>query len=467
MAADMNARPDARSATSASSPTSTPARPRPPSTCSSTPAPSTSSATSTRAPPRPTTTPKSRSAASPSTRACVPFDWTRLHHQPDRHARPRRFHRRGRAQPARARRRGRRLRRPEGRRGPVETVWRQADKYDVPRLVFVNKMDVVGANFANALDEIRDRLEGNPVPLVIPIGAGSIKDSADAVRRRHRPDRDEGAVLRRRRRRQDDPRRGRSRPSMQAEAAELARASCSTSLTAARRQGPHHHARTSKARTIPVDDGPRADPRADARTADPAGAVRLGPRAHRHSAAARRGDATTCPARSTGRRSSARTRRRRTRRRSASPTRRSRSAAWCSRSSPTRTATCSSSASTPARSSRTAGVYNPGKDVKENVGKLYHVHADPHATARNCREAYAGDIVGVIGLEGLDHRRHALRHAAPDPAGADHVRRGGRQPVDRAGVVGRQGQADRRAEPAASGRPDLHRGASTRTRARR
>jgi len=58
-----------------------------------------------------------------------------------------------------------------------ETVWRQADKYQVPRLVFVNKMDVVGANFDNTLDEIRDRLEGNPVPLTIPIGSGSVKDS--------------------------------------------------------------------------------------------------------------------------------------------------------------------------------------------------------------------------------------------------------------------------------------------------
>src|ERR1700682_5938620 len=59
-----------------------------------------------------------------------------------------------------------------------ETVWRQADKYQVPRMVFVNKMDVVGANFANVLDEIKDRLEGNPAPLTIPIGSGSIKDSA-------------------------------------------------------------------------------------------------------------------------------------------------------------------------------------------------------------------------------------------------------------------------------------------------
>src|SRR5471030_2011033 len=58
-----------------------------------------------------------------------------------------------------------------------ETVWRQADKYQVPRMVFVNKMDVVGANFANVLDEVKDPLEGIPAPINIPIGSGSIKDS--------------------------------------------------------------------------------------------------------------------------------------------------------------------------------------------------------------------------------------------------------------------------------------------------
>src|SRR5262245_6034734 len=58
-----------------------------------------------------------------------------------------------------------------------ETVWRQADKYGVPRLVFVNKMDVVGANFVNCLDEIRERLEGRSVALTLPIGSGSVKDS--------------------------------------------------------------------------------------------------------------------------------------------------------------------------------------------------------------------------------------------------------------------------------------------------
>src|SRR5436853_6831823 len=57
-----------------------------------------------------------------------------------------------------------------------ETVWRQADKYQVPRLAFINKMDVVGANFENAVEEVRERLEANPVPLIIPIGAGSLKD---------------------------------------------------------------------------------------------------------------------------------------------------------------------------------------------------------------------------------------------------------------------------------------------------
>jgi elongation factor G len=63
-----------------------------------------------------------------------------------------------------------------------ETVWRQADKYQVPRLVFINKMDVVGANFGNAVAEVKERLEGNPAPLTIPIGSGSVKDSQTPFR---------------------------------------------------------------------------------------------------------------------------------------------------------------------------------------------------------------------------------------------------------------------------------------------
>jgi elongation factor G len=52
-----------------------------------------------------------------------------------------------------------------------ETVWRQANKYKVPRLAFVNKMDRSGANFFKVLEQMKVRLQANPVPLVIPIGA--------------------------------------------------------------------------------------------------------------------------------------------------------------------------------------------------------------------------------------------------------------------------------------------------------
>jgi len=58
-----------------------------------------------------------------------------------------------------------------------ETVWRQADKYAVPRLIFINKMDVVGANFEASIESVRERLEAHPLPLTIPIGAGSPKDT--------------------------------------------------------------------------------------------------------------------------------------------------------------------------------------------------------------------------------------------------------------------------------------------------
>ena len=55
-----------------------------------------------------------------------------------------------------------------------ETVWRQADKYGVPRIAFVNKMDRTGADFYNVLEMIKERLGANPLPIVLPIGAGDI-----------------------------------------------------------------------------------------------------------------------------------------------------------------------------------------------------------------------------------------------------------------------------------------------------
>ncbi|MCB5191274.1 elongation factor G [Methylobacillus arboreus] len=52
-----------------------------------------------------------------------------------------------------------------------ETVWRQANKYKVPRLAFINKMDRTGANFFKVYDQLKTRLKANPVPVVVPIGA--------------------------------------------------------------------------------------------------------------------------------------------------------------------------------------------------------------------------------------------------------------------------------------------------------
>src|SRR5262245_12934340 len=63
-----------------------------------------------------------------------------------------------------------------------ETVWPQADKYAVPRFVFINKVDVGGGNLENGLGEIPDRLEATPVAVNIPIGSGSPKDSPTPFR---------------------------------------------------------------------------------------------------------------------------------------------------------------------------------------------------------------------------------------------------------------------------------------------
>ena len=53
----------------------------------------------------------------------------------------------------------------------TETVWRQADKYNVPRMVYVNKMDIIGANFMLCVDQMKTRLHANPVPIQLPVGA--------------------------------------------------------------------------------------------------------------------------------------------------------------------------------------------------------------------------------------------------------------------------------------------------------
>ena len=83
----------------------------------------------------------------------------------------------------------------EGVEAQSETVWRQADKYGVPRIAFINKMDREGADFDGTFDEIRERLEANPVAIQIPVGAGP-PHVTRRLSRRHRPGRDEAAHVR-------------------------------------------------------------------------------------------------------------------------------------------------------------------------------------------------------------------------------------------------------------------------------
>ena len=64
-----------------------------------------------------------------------------------------------------------------------ETVWRQADKYRVPRICFVNKMDRIGADFKRTLEQIETKLQGNPVAIQLPIGSEDrFKGVIDLVR---------------------------------------------------------------------------------------------------------------------------------------------------------------------------------------------------------------------------------------------------------------------------------------------
>ena len=74
----------------------------------------------------------------------------------------------------------------------TETVWRQADKYGVPRMIFVNKMDKIGADFFLSVQMVRDRLGANPIVLQLPIGA------ENKFQGHHRPRTHEGGGMGRR-----------------------------------------------------------------------------------------------------------------------------------------------------------------------------------------------------------------------------------------------------------------------------
>ena len=81
-----------------------------------------------------------------------------------------------------------------------ETVWRQADEYNVPRMIFVNKMDIMGANFYNVLDMVLDRFKCNALPIQLPIGEESTFEGiVDLIKNKEivyiDPDKNKGSVF--------------------------------------------------------------------------------------------------------------------------------------------------------------------------------------------------------------------------------------------------------------------------------
>ncbi len=70
----------------------------------------------------------------------------------------------------------------EGVEAQSETVWRQADRYEVPRICFINKMDRLGAGFERTFDEISNRLAAQPIAVQLPLGEGPSRESADGFR---------------------------------------------------------------------------------------------------------------------------------------------------------------------------------------------------------------------------------------------------------------------------------------------
>ena len=89
----------------------------------------------------------------------------------------------------------------EGVEAQSETVWRQADKYNVPRIAFINKLDREGADFQRVLGEIKDRLKATPVPIQMPVGLGPahvddpFRGVIDLIKMRYSTFEDEGRTI--------------------------------------------------------------------------------------------------------------------------------------------------------------------------------------------------------------------------------------------------------------------------------
>ena len=380
--------PSSRPATSGSWPTSTRARPRRPSASSTTPAAPTRSVRCTRAPRSWTTWSRSRSAASRSRRPRPPCKWRdcqiNIIDTPG--------HVDFTVEVERS------LRVLDGAvavfdavagvEPQTETVWRQANKYNVPRMCFVNKMDRVGADFFRCVDMIKDRLDADDR------GRAAADRRRERVPRRHRPRRDarEGAGRSTTTPRARSSRSSTSPPSSPTTPTHVAprarsRRSCTPTttvmekylgdeeITADELQARGARTARSRASSCPCSAAPRSRTRA------------CSPCSTRSS--------TSCRRRSTSRRPRASTRRARTRSCASTTTSAPFSAlAFKIVADPYGKLTYFRVYS--GKLEKGAEVYNSTKDRKERIGRILQMHANHR---EDIDVAYAGDIVAGLGLK--------------------------------------------------------------------
>ena len=266
----------------------------------------------------------------------------------------------------------------------TETVWRQGDKYRVPRIVFANKMDKTGADFFKCLDDIVDRLGAKPIAIQLPIGAeNNFKGLVDLVRMK-------GVVW-------EDETLGAKFEDIDipADLVDKAKEYREKMLEAA--------VELDDDALAAYLDGKEPD-EADAEAADPQGGAdrRLlsrccAARPSRTRACSRCSTpwSTICRRRSTCPPSRALTKT--ATKSSARPTTRSRwlcsrSRSWTIRSS----VPSPSAASIPASCASGTGVINSTREKKERIGRMLLMHAN---NREDIKEAYAGDIVALAGLK--------------------------------------------------------------------
>ena len=265
-----------------------------------------------------------------------------------------------------------------------ETVWRQANKYKVPRLAFVNKMDRVGANFFKVYDQMKTRLKANPVPIQMPIGAeDKFEGVVDLVQMKaiYWDEASQGMKFEMR----DIP----------AELAELAK-EWREKMVESRRRGERRADEQVPRGRRAVGRGDQAGPApAHDQQRDRADAVRLGVQEQGRAGDARRRDrlpavADRHPA------GEGRARERQGRRAQAGRRRAVRRPRVQDHDRPVRRPAHRSSASIRACVNSGDTVYNPVKGRKERIGRLLQMHANER---EEIKEVRAGDIAAAVGLK--------------------------------------------------------------------